>query len=637
MAAAAKAARESGVISGKPDRVTQYALDVAEGRIVAGPHVRGACRRHLVDLVNGPDRGLRWEPGDAGAEHYFSFAEKYCTVLCVREEDVEEYGTTKPFHLEPAQAFITGSLFGWKKANGTRRFRTAYVETAKGSGKSPLAGSVGLYMMTSDGEARAEVYSAATKKDQAMILFQDAVSMVDGSDALSSRIVKSGVRPVYRLSHPRTASVFKPISADDGQSGPRPSCALIDEVHEHRDDYVIRMLRAGFKFRRQPLLFLITNSGFDKQSVCYEYHERGTKVCAGDVEDDSFFAFIASLDDDDDPFTDESCWIKANPTLGATITVDYLREQVDEARKLPSSRNTCLRLNFCRWTDAESAWMTREVWTAAEFGEEEADVRIEDFAGAECYLATDLAFTTDLAAVAAVFPDGRDLFLFVDYWTPRETLYERADRDHVPYALWAALEEHAEEPRFINATPGNVIPLESIAARLKWYDETFNVAGYAYDEYRHKDLETQLEDLGLAPLVGKMIAHPQGFRRAGLLYDKRGQPVKDAKGVHIENPLWMPASLEALTHSILEASSVESSGKNWRLRAQPNPVLRWNVSSAVVRPDPAGTGGEVFTKLKSTGRIDGLVASAMAVGLALAPPIRRKTLRGMISAPVVVK
>lgn len=563
------------------------------------------------------------------ADHFFDFVESYCTVL--------KAGEVVPFVLEPPQAFIGGSLTGWKRADGTRRFRTSYVETAKGSGKSPLAGAIGLYFMTSDGEARAEVYSAASKKDQAMILFQDAVGMVQASPELNARIVQSGVRPVYRLSHPRTGSLFKAISADDGQSGPRPSCALVDEIHEHKDGYVIRMLSAGFKFRRQPLLFLITNSGFDKTTICYEYHERGVKVAtAEDDDDDSFFAFIASLDEDDDPFEDESCWIKANPTLGATITVEYLREQVEEARRLPSSRNTCLRLNFCRWTDAESAWMTRDVWTKAEIPEEE-DVRIEDFAGADCFLATDLSFDTDLTAVAAAFPDGRDLYLFVDFWTPRETIYARADVDKVPYPQWAAIDAFEDQPKFMTATPGNIVPLAAVADRLRWYDETFNVVGYAYDRYRHQELERDLEDLGLSHLVAKMIEHPQGFRRAGLLYDKRGRPVRDAKGIHVANPLWMPASLEALTKAILGAAGLEDDGERVRLRAQVNPVLRWNVAAAVVRDDPAGTGGKVFTKLKATGRIDGLVAGAMAVGLALAPPVRRKSLSGMLAAPVVVR
>lgn len=592
---------------------------------MAGPHVRGACRRHLRDLVDGPKRGLRFDP--AKAERQFEFFREVLTVLSDGDE--------VPFELTPSQKFMVGSLFGWlrlveqpgRPPVWRRRFRTAYIETAKGSGKSPLAGGIGLAMMAADGEARAEVYAAATKKDQAQILFQDAVAMWKASDELRERIVPSGVNPVYKLTHPASGSIFKPISSDDGQSGPRPSCALVDEVHEHPNASVINMLRAGFKFRTQPLLVLITNSGHDRKSVCYEYHERAARVCKGEEIDDSFFAYVCALDEGDDPFKDESCWPKANPNLGYTLSWDYLREQVEEARRLPSSQNTCLRLNFCVWTEAESAWMRRGTWSAAEVPEAE-DVRIEDFAGAECFLATDLSFARDLTACAAVFPDGRDLYLFLDYWTPRETILEREEADGVPYRKWV-------EAGFMVATPGPVVPLEAVAARLRWYDETFDVAGYAFDKYRHKELETELEDLGLASLVAKMLEHPQGFRRGGLLRDRFGRPIMTADGkTQAENPLWMPKSVEALENAIIQAGSEEDDGSP-RLRIIPNPVLRWNAAGAVIREDPAGTGGKVFTKLKSKGRIDGLVAAAMAVGLARAPRVKRKSLSGFFSKPVV--
>lgn len=452
------------------------------------------------------------------------------------------------------------------------------------------------------------------------------------SPELASRLVTSGVNPVYRLSHPRSGSIFKPISSDDGQSGPRPSCALIDEVHEHKDASVINMLRAGFKFRTQPILVLITNSGHDRQSICYEYHERAGRVCSGAEEDDSFFAFVCGLDEGDDPFTDESCWPKANPTLGATIGLEYLREQVEEARKLPSTQNTCLRLNFCVWTDAESTWMARSTWSAAELTPED-DVRLSDFAGAECFLATDLSFARDLTANAAVFPDGDDLYAFLDFWTPGETIRDREELDRVPYQRWAALGRWADQPQFLTATPGKVVSLEAVAERLRWYDENFDVQGYAYDKYRHKDLVDRVEELGAASLAEKMIEHPQGFRRAGMLHDARGRPVKDQDGQPAENPLWMPKSIEELENAILEASALERTGG--RLYVVANPVLRWNVASAVVREDPAGTGGRVFSKLKAKGRIDGLVALAMAVGLARAPRIKRKSLDGFLARPVI--
>lgn len=596
---------------------------------MAGPHVRGACKRHLDDLANASNRGLKWDI--EAANRALAYFPDVLTVLAG--------GQVVAFALADWQSFVVGSLFGWRSATtGLRRFRTAFVETAKGSGKSPLAAGIGHYMFLADKEARAEIYAAATKKDQAMILFKDAVDMVDASEELRSRVLKSGVNPVYKLSHLKSGSIFKPISNDDGQSGPRPSCALVDEIHEHKDRTTISMLEAGFKFRKQPLLFLITNSGSDRHSVCFEYHEHAVKVCAGEREDDSFFAYVCALDEGEDPLENEACWEKANPSLGVTIDREYLRRQVANAKALPGNQNTVLRLNFCVWTEAESAWMKAETWRKCEFPREvpadpeaaalleatlgpdpDADLRLEDFAGADCYSAVDLSFTRDLTAAAHVFPDGGLLYLFVDFWTPGDTLAMREEEDRVPYGKWV-------EAKFLNAPAGKVVKLEAVAARLGWIDRTFNLKGIAYDAYREKELADDLTDLGLESVAEKLKEHPQGFRRANL-FDSRGRPVRDGDGNIVGNPLWMPSSVAALEEAILEQ----------KLRALVNPVLRWNVGAAVVRDDPAGTGNKVFTKLKAHGRIDGLVASAMAVGLAKARKVEPKSLDGFLSNPVMIK
>lgn len=236
------------------DPVGNYARAVVKGKILAGPHVRAACQRHLDDLKQAGQRGFFFDR--KAAERAIGF---FRDVLRLNGGEYEG----KPFTLEGWQAFIVGALFGWKSDDGYRRFRIAYIETAKGSGKSPLAAGIGLYGLVADGEARAEIYSAATKKDQAMILFRDAVAMVDQSPALSRVLGKSGVgQSVWNLSYLKTGSFFRPISADDGQSGPRPHIVLIDEIHEHKNGYVVEMLRAGTKSRTQALIVMITNSGF---------------------------------------------------------------------------------------------------------------------------------------------------------------------------------------------------------------------------------------------------------------------------------------------------------------------------------------------------------------------------------------
>lgn len=290
-----------------PDRVAAFAQAVLAGEVVAGPDVRNACRRHLRDLETGALRGLLWKQEEA--DRAIAFFEE---VLCLNGGDYEGL----PFILAPWQAFVLGSLFGWYTDDGYRRFRIAYIETGKGSGKSPLVAGIGLYGLTSDGEQRAEVYAAATKKDQAQVLFRDAVSMVNMSPALFSRLEQSGRNEkVWNLFYANTNSFFRPISSDEGQSGPRPHIGLLDEVHEHKTASAVNLMRAGTKFRRRAMIVMITNSGSDKKTVCGQYHDLGVRVCAGQEDNDNLFAFICSLDEGDDPFKDEACWPKVNPSL----------------------------------------------------------------------------------------------------------------------------------------------------------------------------------------------------------------------------------------------------------------------------------------------------------------------------------
>lgn len=253
-------------------------------------------------MKEGGKRGLRFD--FEAANYAFRFFEG---MLMLSEGQFE--GT--PFRLHPSQAFIIGSLFGWKRADGTRRFRRAFIEQGKGNGKSPMAGGIGLYGLTADHEAGAQVYAAAAKKEQAGILFADAVKMVKASAKLKQRLEFSGGEGrEYNIAFHPNGSFFRPVSRDTGKtgSGPRPHFVLADEVHELPDRKSIEMLERGFKFRRQPLLFMITNSGSDRNSVCWEEHEHAVKVAAGHTEavndpayvgeviDDTTFSFVCSLD-----------------------------------------------------------------------------------------------------------------------------------------------------------------------------------------------------------------------------------------------------------------------------------------------------------------------------------------------------
>lgn len=274
------------------DPATRYALDVVDRKIVAGPHVRAACARHLKDLEVGSERGLRFDVG--ACERVVGY---FRDVLTVEVETRDEYGAVfsraVPFVLQPEQAFMVGSIFGWKNGEGFRRFRRAYIETAKGTGKSPLLAGTGLYMLTSSGKLRPECYTAATDQDQAAIPFRDAVAMWERSPALRRRLIPSGQNPVWQLTHAVNGGFFRPISsAKKGKSGIRPYFAGIDEVHEHPDNSVIEMLRAGTKGNQEALILEITNSGFDKKSVCGQEHDNSVRIVHAAIAGDERFAHI---------------------------------------------------------------------------------------------------------------------------------------------------------------------------------------------------------------------------------------------------------------------------------------------------------------------------------------------------------
>ena len=338
------------------ERVHAYARDVVAGKIVAGNPVVRACARHLHDLKHGASRGLEFRANAAAS--VIRFIEG---AVMIEEE--------KPFLLEPFQAFILGSVFGWYKADGFRRFRTAYVEVSKGNGKTPIAAVVGLYGLLIDKEPAPEVYSAATAKEQAAIAFNDAKRMVELSPALKARIESQK----GNLSIPARHGVFRPLSSEHRQlDGKRVHIGIIDELHEHPSPIVVNKIRAGTKRRQNALIFEITNSGTHRHTVCRAHHDYSLKVLDGwdkenGIRNDSWFAYVCSLDpcpkcraagkeqpQDEcphcDQWSDPSVWLKANPGLGTILPASYLKEQVAEARGITSQQNIVKRLNFCLWT-----------------------------------------------------------------------------------------------------------------------------------------------------------------------------------------------------------------------------------------------------------------------------------------------
>lgn len=578
------------------DRATAYAKGVTSGAIIAGPHVRDACARHLRDLEHGPARGLRWDV--AAAEHVIGY---FRTVLCLNGGEHEDL----PFNLHESQCFIVGSLFGWKRADGTRRFRVAFVEEGKGSGKSPLAAGIGHYMTGAEGEPRAETYAAAVDKDQAGILFRDAVAMAKQSPALAKRVTFSGGEGrEYNIAYLSSGSFFRPVSSESsgkGKSGFRPHCVLLDEIHEHPTNAMVEFFRAGFKGRRQPLQFMITNSGVDQTSVCFEYHTFAVRVAKGEIEDDSFFGYVCALDEGEDPFEDAAdpklgfprCWLKANPLLGVTLKPSYLEEQVRQARGMPSKESIVRRLNFCQWVGAVNPWIDEDRWRACEA------VGLELPVGVPSALGLDLSSKRDLTAAARVVREGDELLVEVRAWTPADTLKQREQRDRVPYSLWV-------EQGHLIAVPGRSLDYGFVVKDLA--DWLAPESALAFDPWRIEDFQRELDNAGVESWIAKWDEKTEawvdgvtGVPGSGLMLVRHGQGFG---GGASGETLWMPRSITTLEDRVL----------GLRIKIKPNPVLTFASASAVIETDPAGN--KKWTKRKSTGRIDPLVALSMAVGLA---------------------
>lgn len=573
------------------DPVTRYANDVYEGNVVAGPLVRKACARHLRDIES--DRGLEWRPDLAQRAIEF-----FPDVLRLAEG--EHAG--QPFWLQPWQQFIVGSLFGWLGPDGYRRFRTAYVEIGKGNGKSPMAGGMGIYMMVADGEAGAHCYAAATTRDQADILFQDAVKMVSASPVLKARIQISGKLKVHNLAHLASGSFFRAISAENrGLDGKRVAFAALDEVHEHPTAIVVDKMRAGTKGRRQALIFEITNSGFDRHTVCWQHHEYSEKILDDVLPNDSWFAYVCGLDEKDD-YRDPKNWVKANPNLGISITEKYLREQVDEADGMPSKANIVKRLNFCVWTEQSERWMSMEEWDACMDTFDPAEL-----AGEDCYGGLDLASTTDASSLCLLFPPSAKRKKWAAlwfYWVPRDNIAKRAHKDHVPYDLWA-------EQGVICATPGNTTDYDQIRRDIAGtyleagagelgavrHDKScladkYRIVELAYDRWNATQLITQMGADGLT-----MVPVGQGFQT-------QTSALREIERIVLGKEIGPDGEVVA--------------GERKFMHNQ-NPMVRWNASNIAVAIDPAGN--IKLDKARSTERIDGMSAFANAMARASVMPV----------------
>ena len=573
----------------KPDPTTAYALAVVAGEIVAGRMVRQACQRHLDDLETGHERGLKFDV-DA-AQKVFNFF----SLLCLDGD------SDKPFKLMPFAEFILGCLFGWKAADGYRRFRNAYIEMAKGNAKSVIAAGVGLYGLVADGEQAAEIYPAATTREQAGIVFRDARNMANANEWLS-QMLEVGVN---NISFEQTLSFMRPVSSEHrGLDGKRVHMALIDEIHEHPTPMVVDKMRAGTKGRRQALIYETTNAGYDRQSVCWHHHEYSAKILDGMVQDDGWFAYVCTLDvcdachaagkttpDDTcptcDDWRDPDTWIKANPSIGTIVTVKYLEEQVREAIGMPSKANLVKRLNFCLWTQSSVRAIPSDKWQLCGHNAEPLEWRrrmLEELRGRPCLGGLDLGSTADLTALVLLFwQQEKPWPVLPFFWVPEDSVRTRSSKDRVPYDLWV-------QQGFMTPTPGAVTDYDKVRLDISGWggdpDEpvdnltaAFGIEELAIDnKFQGQQLATQLLNDGL-----DVKAYGQGYTA-------------------------MACPAKTLLEWII-AGHIDHGN---------NPVLTWMAANAATETH---TDGYIkFSKAKSTERIDGIVSATMCVGLAMMRP-----------------
>ena len=515
-----------------------------------------------------------------------------------------------PFRLVPFQQFIAANIFGWKVAGvhcdihpeGHRRFQTAYIEEGKGNGKTPLAAGIGTYLVCADGEPSAEVYIAAPSKEQAAICFRDAVRIVDESRELK-RLFKqhgcSGKMLSGNLSY--GTSFIRPISAEHKTlDGPRPHGVIPDELHEHASTMVLDKLTAGFKARHQPLSFEPTNSGWDRETICFYHHDYSRQVLEGIFQNEAWFPYVCQLDaceecrkegneqpvegcNDCDSWLDESTWIKANPGLGTILQKSYLDKQVKEALEMPATASLKKRLNFCIWTQNESRAIARDQWKkcagagAADPAEWRRRQENSELRGKRCFSAMDLASTTDIAAVAHFFPKQAGVpkpVLLVDFFIPEQALMIHVTKNRVPMDHWSG-------QGFVFKTPGAVIDYTFIRKRIKEFSETHPIEEFAFDPWNATEIVTNLENDGF-----KMVKHPQTI-------EKYAAPTKDF--------------LKMIAGAEFEHGN--------------NPVLSWMADNLVVRSDASGNQRPVKPDNPSSPKkIDGMTAAIMADGRMTANP-----------------
>ena len=471
----------------------------------------------------------------------------------------------KPFWLLPWQEQIIRDLFGIVKADGTRQFRMAYVEIPKKNGKSELAAAIALYMLYADGEASPEVYGAAADRQQASIVFDVAKRMVEMTPSLLKRSKIMGA--TKRIVNYTNAGFYQVLSAEVGtKHGLNVSALCLDELHTQPNRNLFDVLTKGSgDARLQPLYFLITTAGTDRNSICYEVHNKAKDVLKGTRIDPSFYPVLYGLDDEDD-WGDEKNWYKANPSLGYTIQLDRVRDAYREALTNPAEENVFRQLRLDQWVGSTVAWIPEHIYDLGDI-----PIDIDRLKSRECYCGLDLSSTSDITAFVMVFPpmhEGDKYIVVPHFWLPRETLDLRVRRDHVPYDVW-------EKQGLFHVTEGNVVDYNFVRKTINELNTLFHIKEIGVDRWNATQLITDLEGDGFT-----MVPIGMGF--------------KD-----------MSPGMKELYKLLLEGKIIHGG----------NPVLRWMAGNVVAEIDAAENIKP--SKKKSTEKIDGIVAWIMGLDRAI--------------------
>jgi phage terminase large subunit-like protein len=526
----------------------EYAEDVISGDKIACKWTRLACQRFIDDLSN-PSFTFCIDSAERVLNFYPDF---------VRHVKGKLAGT--PYYLSDWETFILVNLFGFKNKSGKRRFRTAYIEVARKNSKSTFCSGIGLYMTAFDSEGGAEVYSAATTRDQARIVFGDARTMIQKSPPLKK------VFGVHKLNihHLKSASKFEPLSADAGTlDGLNIHCAILDEVHAHKTRDVWDVVETATGAREQPLLLAITTAGSNKLGVGYEQREYVTKILNRVAVDDTYFGIIYTLDEDDDPF-DETTWIKANPNLGRSKKLDDMQRLAKKAREMPAALNNFLTKHLNIWVNAAVAWLDMLKWDKLE-----ERAHIEHLKTLPCYIGMDLANKLDVAAVVAAFDDGPITHFICKFYLPENQIYNKSRNIGNLYDTWS-------KQGYLTLTDGDIIDHEVIGDDVRQMLTDFNVHAVGYD--------------------------PWGSTQLAIRLSEDGAPMAE-----------IPQTVKNLSEAMKE---VEAKTVNGSLHKEKNPVMDWMASNIVVKLDK----NENYfpNKEHPDNKIDGMVALFMAVNRMLA-------------------